>query len=121
TFSITVADIVNPVLIDSKNITIISPTTPFITLSASSTTVSLGQSVTLYWQSGQLNNLVLNNGIGSVATAGLRQVTPPLGDTTYTISGQLENGGTLTASVVVTVSSQVVPPPVTEEFFPSGV
>lgn len=122
TFSITVADVVNPVLIDSKNITIISPTTPFITLSASSTSVSLGQSVTLYWQSGQLNNLVLNNGIGSVATAGLRQVTPPIGETTYTISGQLEGGGTLTASVVVTVSSQVAPPPtVSEVFFPSGV
>lgn len=115
TFAVTVEDVVNPVLIDTKNITVNIPPVPFVSLSAADDSLSLGESTTLLWQSNYLSNLTIDNGIGAVDTFGNIVVTPPLGQTTYTIQGDRQNGGVLTASVTITVSEQTgeVTPPVT--------
>lgn len=117
TFAVTVEDVVNPVLIDTKNITVNLPPVPFISLSVADDSIYLGQSTMLSWQSNFLTNLSIDNGIGSVEAFGTREITPPLGQTTYTIQGERQNGGVLTASVTISVieytGSGTPPPPAT--------
>lgn len=107
-FSVTVEDTVNPVLVDSKNITITVPPVPFITLSTSEDVIIVGQQVTLTWQSGYLTDVSIDHGIGPVDPMGTRLVTPELGVTTYTIQGRRTNGEYLTASVTITASEGIV-------------
>jgi peptidoglycan-associated lipoprotein len=78
-----------------------------VTLQASRTDISRGQSVTLRWSASNATSVSVTPGVGSVAAEGTTSVTPPQ-STTYTATA-IGPGGSATASARVTVS---VPSPV---------
>jgi len=70
-------------------------------------TIQRGQSATLRWEvSGEVSNVSINQGIGTVRATGSQQVTPT-SSTTYTLTAT-GPGGTITASATLSV---VTPPP----------
>jgi peptidoglycan-associated lipoprotein len=74
------------------------------------TTIERGQSATLRWEvSGEVSNVSINQGIGSVRSTGSQPVTPT-NSTTYTLTAT-GPGGTVTASATLTVASAVPPAP----------
>ncbi len=87
------------------------PSAPVIAqFTAEPTSIQPGQSSTLRWQvSGEVATVAINQGIGTVQTAGSRQVSPT-DSTTYTLTAA-GPGGNVTASATVSVSSPPPPPP----------
>lgn len=82
------------------------PAQPTVTLQASLTDVSRGQSVTLRWSATNATSVTLTPEVGDVASDGATNVMP-LQSTTYTAVA-MGPGGSATASARVTVT---VPPP----------
>jgi len=109
TFSIIAEDIINPMLVDTEQVTVVATNVPFLFLGASDNTILVGDSVTLTWNSHLISNVQIDHEIGSVNTAGSTVVSPPLGTITYTARGDLENGEQLTATVTIIVSNQIIP------------
>jgi peptidoglycan-associated lipoprotein len=81
---------------------------PTVSLKASPTFITSGQSSTLSWTSQNATSLDLSPGIGSVAAEGSTQVSPTV-STTYTITAT-GPGGTATDSARVTVGAGALPP-----------
>ena len=71
--------------------------------------IQTGQSATLTWTVANATDISINNGIGSVAANGTRQVFPT-STTTYTLTASAA-GGNDTRSVTVEVSAPPPPPP----------
>jgi len=71
--------------------------------------IQTGQSATLTWSVANATDISINNGIGSVAANGTRQVFPA-STTTYTLTAS-GAGGNDTRSVTVDVSAPPPPPP----------
>lgn len=71
--------------------------------------IQTGQSATLTWAVANATDISINNGIGSVAANGTRQVFPTT-TTTYTLTASAA-GGNDTRSVTVDVSAPPPPPP----------
>lgn len=87
---------------------------PTVTLNASPTSVTAGQSVTLSWSSTNATDLDLQPGVGKVAPEGSTPVTPTQ-STTYTITAA-GAGGTAEASARVEVTQpEAAPPPTTPQ------
>jgi len=74
---------------------------------ASSTSISAGQSTTLSWNVSNASSISIDNGIGSVAASGSRTVSPGA-STTYTLTAA-SAGGTRTATVTVSVQAASCP------------
>jgi peptidoglycan-associated lipoprotein len=87
---------------------------PTVTISASSTFVHTGDSITLNWTSTNATQVEISAGIGQVAPEGSTKVTPAA-STTYAVTAS-GPGGTANASVRVTVSASAPaqPPPAPE-------
>jgi len=71
--------------------------------------IQTGQSATLTWAVANATDISINNGIGTVAANGTRQVFPT-STTTYTLTASAA-GGNDTRSVTVDVSAPPPPPP----------
>jgi peptidoglycan-associated lipoprotein len=71
--------------------------------------IQTGQSATLTWSVANATDISIDNGIGSVAANGTRQVFPTT-TTTYTLTASAA-GGNDTRSVTVDVSAPPPPPP----------
>jgi phospholipase C len=85
--------------------------TPTVTLTASQTSITAGQSVTLTWTSNNATTVSIDNGVGTVTANGSGTVTPTA-TTTYTITATNSKGST-TANVLVTVNPIAQPATVT--------
>jgi PKD repeat protein len=93
----------------------VTPPTPppvISSFTASASSITPGQSLTLSWSATGADSLSLSPGIGAVSGSSIT-VTPGV-DTTYVLTAA-NNGGAVTASVSVTVSAPV-PPPVVQSF-----
>jgi peptidoglycan-associated lipoprotein len=80
-----------------------------VSLTAEPSSIERGQSATLRWKSTDASEATINQGIGTVATSGSRQVFPT--ETTQyqiTVKG---SGGTQRASASVNVRAPAPPPP----------
>jgi len=79
---------------------------------AEPSTIQRGESSTLRWQvSGDVTNVAINNGIGTVQATGSRTVNPA-NSTTYTLTAS-GPGGSVTGVTTVSVTSPPPPPPPT--------
>jgi YVTN family beta-propeller protein len=83
-----------------------SSTTPTVSMTATPSTIQLGGSSVLSWQSYFSNSATIDNNVGIVPVNGTKTVTPTK-TTTYTIT-VTGSSGTATASATVTVP---LPPP----------
>jgi RHS repeat-associated protein len=72
--------------------TVAYPDYPGVSLSASTSSIDLGDSVTLRWNAGCADTVVLNQGIGAVAAQGTLTVTPQSLPITYTVTATNERG-----------------------------
>jgi len=92
---------------------------PTVTLTASPTTITSGQSATLSWTSTNATSLSIDNGVGAVQPISAGSVTvTPSSTTTYTITAS-GSGGTATAQATVTV--QAGPPTATLTASPTSI
>jgi peptidoglycan-associated lipoprotein len=82
---------------------------PTATLTASSTFVQRGETVTLNWSTTDATNVTLSPGIGAVEARGSRQVSPET-STTYVLTAT-GPGGSFDTSVRITVGAPEVPAP----------
>ena len=96
-----------------------APAQPTVTLQASGSDISRGQSVTLRWSATNATSVNVTPEVGSVAAAGTTNVTPEQ-STTYTATA-MGAGGSATATARVTVSAPApaaaAPQPSLEELF----
>ena len=76
---------------------------PAVSLSASPASIERGQSATLRWSSTNATSAAITPGIGTVPTAGSREVSPT-STTTYRITVRGADGQTASASATVTVT-----------------
>lgn len=76
---------------------------------AEPTTIERGQTATLRWSVTGSNDIVINNGIGTVPASGSRTVTPRE-STTYTLTAN-GPGGPVTGTARVVVTDPAPPPP----------
>ena len=108
TYTITAA---GPSGIDSDTVTVevVFSGPPSITISATPETIALGTSSQLSWQSNNVANVHIDNGIGSIAATDLLTVTPEH-TTIYTITGSSPTG-TVSAQVTVEVNGSPEPQP----------
>lgn len=97
-------------------VSVVPPTAPVVTLSASPSSLTLGESTTLTWSSTNADSCSAPSWTGSNGSSGTEIETPTV-TTTYTISCT-GPGGTVPQSTMVTVSD---PPPVISNGQPSGV
>lgn len=84
-----------------------TPTQPVVicTLTASASTITPGQNVTLTWTTQNATSFVLNQGIGAVTpTTGGTKVVQPTGNTTY-VGTAYGPGGPVTCQAPVTVTT----------------
>jgi peptidoglycan-associated lipoprotein len=99
------------------------PAQPTVTLQASRSDISRGQSVTLRWSATNVTSVNVTPEVGSVAAAGTTNVTPEQ-STTYTATA-MGAGGSATATARVTVSAPApaaaAPQPSLEELFTTEV
>ena len=79
------------------------PPAPTVTLSASPSSIDLGQNATLSWSSTNAESAMITPGIGKVPTSGSRKVTPNR-TTTYHITVRSVGGQTQTAMASATVT-----------------
>lgn len=86
-----------------------APARPTVTLQANPTSLNKGEATTLSWSSTNATQLSIAPDVGAVSPEGSTKVTP--GDsTTYTITAT-GPGGSVDASVRVTVAAPPPPPP----------
>jgi hypothetical protein len=87
-----------------------SSTVPTASFSASASSITSGQSVTLTWSTTNATSASIDQGIGNVATSSTKVVSPTA-TTTYTLTAT-GAGGTVTQSVTITVpgTTPVTPP-----------
>ena len=78
---------------------------PTAEMTATPSVINAGDQVTLSWKTMDATTVSIDNGIGSVPTAGVKTVTPSA-TTTYTLTAT-GDGGTANATATVTVN----PPP----------
>lgn len=103
------------------------PAPPTVTLNASPSAITAGQSASLSWSSTNATDLSIEPGVGKVAPQGSTPVNPAE-STTYTITAT-GAGGSATASAMVTVSASGAPattaapagPPNVSELFTQNV
>jgi YVTN family beta-propeller protein len=88
---------------ESVTVTVYEP--PDVTISAHPSTIYVGQSSTLTWDSSNADHVSIDNGIGDVDAGGTLTVSPAQ-TTTYTITAT-GPGGTITDSATVTVNSVI--------------
>jgi len=74
---------------------------------ANPSTIARGQTSTLSWATANATSVSINQGIGVVATTGVRGVTPTV-TTTYTLTASNALGASVTQSVTVTVDCNPV-------------
>ncbi len=88
-----------------------TPPAPTIAqFTAEPSSIQRGQSSTLRWEvSGNVTNVSVDNGVGTVQATGNRRVSPS-DSTTYTLTAS-GPGGTRTSTATVTVSAPPPPPP----------
>ena len=79
---------------------------PSITFSASPSSVEKGQCAMLTWSVSDASSVTIDNGVGTVAPSGSRQVCPEH-TTTYTLTGS-GDGGSRSESASVSVAPKVV-------------
>jgi outer membrane protein OmpA-like peptidoglycan-associated protein len=79
---------------------------PVVSLSANPASVVEGKCSTLNWSSSDVTEVTIDQGIGTVAPNGSRQVCPQA-TTPYTITA-IGAGGTRTAATTVTVTPRVI-------------
>ena len=89
-----------------------------VSFTASLPSINAGQSVTLTFNAPGANSVTINNGVGTFGPSGTVTVTPA--STTIYIATANYNGGTLTASITVTVK-QGAPPTVTLSASPATI
>ncbi len=91
----------------STTVSVTAPPAPTVSLSASPAAIAQGQCATLMWSSANASSTSIDQGVGRVDLAGLRQVCP--GTTTqYTIAAVGE-GGSRSASTTVSVTAPPAP------------
>ena len=88
-----------------------TPAPPVIQqFTAEPSNIQRGESSTLRWQiSGDVTSVAINNGVGTVQSAGSRQVSPP-NSLTYQLNAT-GPGGSVTGVTTVTVTAPPPPPP----------
>ena len=86
---------------------------PTVSLQASPTSISRGDSTTLTWTSTDATQLTISPDVGAVTAQGSTKVTPS-DSTTYTITAS-GPGGSADSSARVTVAAPPPPPPPQEE------
>ena len=86
-----------------------APSAPTVSLSASPTTISPGQSSTLSWSSANATSVTLSPNIGAVSASGTRTVAP-LATTTYTVTATNAAGQSVSATATVNVTATAPPP-----------
>ncbi len=93
-------------LIASVPLTVNNPPLPSVTISVNPTSITLGQSATLTWSSSNATSCTASNAwSGAQATSGTQTVSPTqIGTNTYTLTCT-GPGGTLIASVPLTVNN----------------
>lgn len=79
------------------------------TFTAEPTSIDRGQQSTLRWAVANATDIMIEPGLGSIASTGTRQVFPS-NSTTYTLTAS-NSAGSVTRSVTVTVSAPIPPPP----------
>jgi len=84
------------------------PVAPTATLTAAPTSILVGQSSTLTWNTTNATSVTINQGIGSVAGSGTRIVSPTA-TTTYTLTATNATGS-VTATVTLTLTADTTPP-----------
>ena len=94
---------------DTAAITVSPADAAAITISAASESIALGASTELSWQSQNVDNISIDNGIGEVAANDSQSITPQH-TTTYTITGSGDKG-TVSAQVTVQVTGNPAAPP----------
>jgi hypothetical protein len=85
----------------------LGPVPPTATMTASPTSMTTGQTATLTWSTTSATSVTINQGIGSVAASGTRNVTPTA-TTTYTLTATNANGSS-TAAATVTITAKTTP------------
>ena len=91
----------------STTVTVTPPPAPTVSLSASPATIPQGQCATLLWSSANAASASIDQGVGNVELAGVRQVCPR-STTQYTVAAVGE-GGTRAASTTVSVTAPPAP------------
>ncbi|MCU1317804.1 MAG: Peptidoglycan-associated protein [Candidatus Acidoferrum typicum] len=86
-----------------------APARPTVTLQASPSSISKGESATLSWNSTDATELNIAPEVGAVTAQGSTKVTPS-DSTTYTITAT-GPGGSASATATVTVNAPPPPPP----------
>ena len=88
-----------------------APSAPVVAqFTAEPSSIQRGQSATLRWEiSGDVTNVSINQGLGTVRNTGSQQVSPR-DSTTYTLTAT-GPGGSVTSSATVSVSTPPPPPP----------
>jgi peptidoglycan-associated lipoprotein len=84
------------------------PAKPAVTLNASPTSITAGQTARLSWSSTDATDLTIDPGVGKVAPQGSTPVSPTE-STTYTITAT-GPGGSATATASITVTAPPPPP-----------
>jgi hypothetical protein len=92
---------------------------PSITLTASSTSLTKGQSATLSWSAANASSVSIEPGIGTVAMNGTRSVTPTT-TTTYTAASVNSAGKKTISAVTLTVADTTPPAPPKPPAPPTG-
>ncbi len=78
---------------------------PTATLTASPTSITAGQTVTLTWSTTNATSAEIDNGVGSVTVPSGSTAVTPTQTTTYTITATGSNGQQATAQASVTVNA----------------
>jgi outer membrane protein OmpA-like peptidoglycan-associated protein len=91
----------------STTVGVTAPPAPTVSLSANPASIQTGQCATLVWTSANATSATIDQGIGSVDLAGLRQVCPT-STTQYTLA-VVGEGGTRQASTTVGVTAPPAP------------
>lgn len=82
---------------------------PTVVISASPTSIALGESTLLSWESKKVTSVHIDQGIGTVTLTGSKSVAPTA-TTTYTITGS-GTEGTVSSTVTVQVAGNPAPQP----------
>lgn len=97
---------------DSKLLTVTSATPPVVTVSASSTTISAGQGVTITWTSMNATSCVASWTTGSIVING-SQLFLPSSSTTYTVTCTGTSGTSSGAVSITVVTGDLTAPKIT--------
>ncbi len=85
------------------------PAAPTVSLSANPGSIEAGKCTDLSWNSANASSVSIDQGVGSVATSGSKQVCPP-SSTTYTTTAS-GPGGSASSAATVSVRQPPTPPP----------